>query len=232
MKVLVLSKREAVERAALEVVKRIKRKKRSVIGFATGKTMIPLYRELVRLYRAGKVDFSKVVSFNLDEYVGLSSNDKRSFRNYMNRNFFSKVNIKEKNINFLDGGRRNWRSVCRDYEKRIKSSGGIDLQILGIGRNGHIGFNEPGSGEKSRTRKVKLSAMTRTINGVKFREALTMGIGTIMDARGIVLLAFGKEKEEIMKKVLEGRVGRELPASFLRRHKDAIFFIDREAAQK
>lgn len=224
---------EAVGKYAAEIVaKQISKKKNSVLGLASGRTAIPFYNWLVKYYNTGRIDFSNVKTFNLDEYYGAGFWDKNSLRNFMQEIFFNRVNLKDKNINFLDGGEKNWREVCKNYEGEIRKSGGIDLQILGIGRNGHIGFNEPGSSQKSKTRKVKLSSMTRKVNGIKYKEALTMGISTILRARKIVLLATGKHKSEIMKQVLYGEINSKVPASFLRKHGDIIFIMDREAASQ
>ncbi len=231
MEIVILKNADkATKYATFLIIKQIGKKKNSTLGLASGRTMVPLYKFLTEYYGMGRVDFSKIKTFNLDEYYGSAFFDKKSLRRFMQENFFNGVNLAENSINFLDGGDKKWRVVCKNYESEIRKAGGIDLQILGIGRNGHIGFNEPGSLENSKTRKVKLTGETRGVNGVKYKEALTMGISTILKARKILLLAAGKEKAEIMKKVIEGKIGKEVPASFLRNHKDVVFIMDREAA--
>jgi len=237
-KFLVVSSQNAVSKEAVEILcRQIKKKPNLVLGLATGTTMKPFYKELIKHCKRCKLDFSKVKTFNLDEYSGLSEGDKHSLRHFMENNFFKHVNISKKNIYFLHGDRRNYRKECSDYEKRIKSFGGIDIQVLGIGVNGHIGFNEPGSSFKSRTRRVKLSSKTRKSNSEDFpslssvpKYALTVGIGTIMDSRKILLLAVGDKKSWAVKKALSKKISTKVPASILRRHKDIEFIIDSRVA--
>lgn len=231
--------RKVGKKAASLVAQEIKRKPEIVLGLASGRTMIPFYKSLVLLSGKEKISFSGVACFNLDEYVGLGSGDKNSLRYFMEKNFFSKIDIKESNIHFLDGKEKRVRETCKKYEKEIKRAGGIDLQILGIGRNGHIGFNEPGSGFKSRTREVKLSDVTRRDNSRDFnslnavpRKAITMGLGTIMQSRRIILLASGRRKAEAVSKSITGKITEDVPASVLQRHKNALFVLDRGAAGK
>jgi len=227
-------------KAAELVIGDIKKKPDLVLGLAVGGTMISFYQSLVRLWKNKKCDFSHINTFNLDEYVGLSESDKRSFRYFMQRHFFSSVGVWQRNVHFLDGRAVNLNAECRNYEKKIKEVGGIDLQILGIGRNGHIGFNEPGSGFKSRTRKILLSEITLKDNARFFgnnvrkvpRRALTMGIGTILEARKIILLASGKKKAEIIHRALHGEVSEDVPASVLQKHKDVTFIFDKEASSE
>lgn len=224
MKIIVLeNKRQVSEKAAKIVSDLINKNQNSILGLATGKTMIPFYKNLTKK----KLDFSKVKTFNLDEYVGLNSGNKKSFHYFMNKHFFNKINISKKNIHFPT-------SNFQKYEKEIKKEK-IDLQILGIGRNGHIGFNEPGSSVKSSTRKIKLSKETTSINrffGRSSKYAFTMGIKTIMSSKKIVLLAFGKEKADAISKAIEGKIISKVPASFLRKHKDVTFILDKKAAKK
>ncbi len=241
MKIIIVNDaRDVGVKAAELVVKEVIKKKNLVLGLATGGTVIPFYRSLVGLVKNKKIDFSYIRSFNLDEYVGLNKKDKRSFYYFMNKNFFSKVSIWMRNVYFLNGMAKNLDVECKEYEEGINNIGGIDLQILGIGRDGHIGFNEPGSSLKSKTREVLLSDITRKDN-VKFfsgeikkvpKRALTMGISTIFGAKKIILLACGEGKAEIVHRFLHGEISEEVPASFLRRHKDFIVILDKEAASE
>ncbi|OIO43271.1 glucosamine-6-phosphate deaminase [Candidatus Pacearchaeota archaeon CG1_02_32_21] len=237
-KFLVVNPQSSVSKEAVEILcRQIKKKPNLVLGLATGTTMKPFYKELVKHYKRCKLDFSKVKTFNLDEYYGLTAKDKDSFRYFMEENLFRHVNINRKNIYFLHGDINNYKKECDDYEKSIKSFGGIDVQVLGIGVNGHIGFNEPGSSFKSRTRRVKLSDKTRKSNSEDFpslssvpKYALTVGIGTIMDSRKILLLAVGDKKSWAVKKALSKKISTKVPASILRRHKDIEFIIDSKVA--
>lgn len=234
------SRQKAVSKAAEIVIEQIKVKPDSVLGLATGETMKPFYKYLVDAYRKKRVSFSEVKSFNLDEYVGLESKDKRSFRFFMERELFSKIDIDRRNINFLDGCAKDFREECVGYENKIiRKSGGLDLQILGIGVNGHIGFNEPGSSLRSRTRKVKLSVNTRKINSKSFssmndvpKHALTIGLSTIMKSKKIILLATGKEKANAVFYSIFGRPSSEVPASILQKHGEALFILDKSAARR
>lgn len=227
---------EVGKEASNIVLNEIKKKPSLVLGLATGRTMIQFYRELVKLFKNKKINFSKVKTFNIDEYYGIDWNDLRSYKKYMDKNLFEKIKIKKENINFLDGSKKNWRKECLDYEKKIKEVGGIDLQILGIGRNGHIALNEPGSSFKSKTRKIKLNEETRRANVGFFnsikevpRYALTSGIKTIMGSKKILLLATGKEKRDVVKKALKGKITKKVPASILRKHRNVIFILDSNA---
>jgi glucosamine-6-phosphate deaminase len=240
MKIIVLKNGgELVNKGVEIIVEQIRKKKGSVLGLATGKTMEGFYRELVRLENNAGISFKDTRTFNLDEYVGLSYKNMKSYRSYMDRQFFKKIKIKRANINFLNGAVKNLNLECKGYEELIKNSRGIDLQILGIGRNGHIGFNEPGSTIKSRTRVVELSLSTRRANARNFggfvskvpRQALTMGIGTIMGARKILVMAVGKEKAEAVKLAIMGKINRGVPASFLRKHNNVTFVLDESSAR-
>lgn len=233
MKIIIAkSKKESIKKVVSIISSTIKKKPTSVLGLATGKTTVPLYKELVKKYKKNKINFSKVSTFNLDEYSNLSENDKKSFHYFMNKYFFNHVNINKKNIHFPD-------SNFKKYEKMIFASGGIDLQILGIGHNGHIGFNEPGSSFQSKVRKIKLSKDTKKFNSKFFRQsknvpkhAFTMGIKTIMNSKKIILLAFGKEKAEAIAKTIDGKITTKVPASILRKHKNVLLIIDKKAARK
>ena len=214
MKVFVLENKKQFSEKASEIVsKLIKGNPKSILGLATGKTMIPFYKNLTK----NKLDFSKVKTFNLDEYVNVKY--KNSFHYFMDKHFFSKINISKENIYFPN-------SKTKKTPKR-------DLQILGIGRNGHIGFNEPGSKRDSSIRKVKLARKTLIANKLfGERYAYTFGIKEIMNSKKIILLAFGKEKSEAIAKALHGKISEEVPASLLRKHQDVTFILDEKAASK
>ncbi|MBS7609227.1 glucosamine-6-phosphate deaminase [Candidatus Bathyarchaeota archaeon] len=227
---------ELSQRASFMIADALKRKRPFVLGLATGGTPEGCYRELVRMHGAGCLDFSHVITFNLDEYVGIPPYHPNSYRYYMEEKLFRHINIDRKNIHFLNSMARDLEAECQAYEEAIKAVGGIDLQVLGIGRNGHIAFNEPGSPIDSRTRVVTLSDETRIANSRFFssldevpKKALTMGIGTILEARRILLLASGPTKAEAIKAAVEGPITPNVPASFLRIHKDSTFIVDREA---
>jgi len=228
MDVIKVKNYREMSRVASEiVVGEILKKKNVVIGFATGRTPLGLYRNLAGAYKKGKADFSGVRSFNLDEYYPIAKNDKRSYFSYMFKNLFGLVNIKKANVNLLDGSVKDWKKECARYEGKIRKSP-IDLQILGVGVNGHIGFNEPGSKVNSKTRLVDLSAETVKRNfkkGKGFDKALTMGVGTILSSKKIVLLVSGKDKAEAVKRLMKGKVGEDCPVSFLRKHKDLVVVI-------
>ena len=227
MKIIILKNKKEVAQKTSEIIKvELKRKPSLVLGLATGKTMLLLYKNLVSLYKKGKMDFSKTVTFNLDEYL-----EKNTLRDFMNKHLFNKINIKKENIYFLNGKARNIKKECWNYEKEIKKSNGIDLQILGIGKNDHIGFNEPGSNLNSKTRKVKLSNITRTSKSIP-KYTLTMGLKTIMEAKKIVLLATGRSKANAIAKAIKGEISKQIPATILQKHKRVIFIIDESAASK
>ena len=210
-----------------------------VLGLATGSTPIGAYRELIRRHRAGEVDFSRVVTFNLDEYYPMDPKSIHSYQRFMWENFFSHVNVRPEQVHIPDGSvsRSAIAAHCEAYERRIAEEGGIDLQILGVGRSGHIGFNEPGSPPDSRTRLVTLDTVTRRDAAGDFfgeenvpREAITMGIATILDAREIVLIATGEHKAPIVRRAVEGEVSTEVSATFLQRHPSATVYLDEAAA--
>ncbi len=211
----------------------------SVLGLPTGSTPVGLYRELIRLHRETGLDFSRVITFNLDEYYPMAPDDSQSYRRWMQETFFNHVNIQPQNVHVPDGTipAEEAEDYCLRYEQKIRRCGGIDLQVLGIGRTGHIGFNEPGSTRHSRTRLVTLDPVTRRDAASSFfgeenvpHQALTMGVGTILEARKIVLLAFGEHKAPIVQKAVEGPVTDSVTASFLQEHTDATFLLDEAAA--
>lgn len=215
----------------------LREKPNAVIGMATGNTPILLYNELVRKHREGHIDFSRVTTFNLDEYVGLPPEHPASYHSFMFKHFFDHVNIPRGNIHIPDGLAHDIPSFCDAYEAAIRAAGGIDLQILGIGTEGHIGFNEPTSSLASRTRIKTLTPRTRRDNAYLFggeekvpKHVLTMGIGTIMEARQCMLLAFGTSKAHAIARTVEGPVTSMMPASILQLHPVAKAFLDEGAA--
>ena len=207
-----------------------------VLGLATGSTPIGTYEELIRRYEQGDLDFSKVHSINLDEYRGLSPENDQSYRYFMNKHLFDFVNIDKKNTFVPDGLEPDQEKACRDYEETIRVHGGIDLQILGLGHNGHIGFNEPGGVFEKQTHCVTLTENTREANARFFAsmdevptEAYTMGIGSIMQAKKIVVIVSGESKKEIVKKAFLGPITPEVPASVLQLHHDVTLVGDKDA---
>ncbi|MBA4071567.1 MAG: glucosamine-6-phosphate deaminase [Gemmatimonas sp.] len=211
----------------------------TVLGLATGSTPIGVYRELIRMHREEGLSFKRVVSFNLDEYYPMAPDNIHSYHRFMWENLFSQVDVDPANVHIPDGTvpREKLDSWCAAYEQAIRDQGGVDIQILGIGKTGHIGFNEPGSGETSRTRLVHLDTVTRRDAAADFfgeefvpREAVTMGVATILDAREIVILATGEHKARIVRRAVEGPVALEVAATFLQRHPATTFFVDAAAA--
>ena len=198
--------------------------------------MLGLYRELVRLGREG-LNFSKVTTFNLDEYVGLAHDHPGSYHHYMKTEFFDPVGIEPRQTNLLDGLASDIPGHCAEYEKRIRDCGGIDLQVLGLGENGHIAFNEPTSSLASRTRLKTLAAFTLKSNQECWpsgeampSQVLTMGVGTIREAKACVLLAFGRRKAQAVAKMVEGPLSSMIPASALQLHNDTTVIVDEEAS--
>ena len=226
------------EYAADRIVSLVREKPDAVLGLATGATPLGVYASLVRRFERGDVDFARITCFNLDEYFPMPPQSPRSYHFYMQAHLFSQINCRRW---FVPDGRPHSPEetvrVCREYEARIAEAGGIDLQVLGIGRTGHVGFNEPGSGPHSRTRRVTLAALTRRDAAPSFgglehvpQEALTMGIGTILEAQEILLLASGAGKAEIVRTVWAGKVTETLPASLLWTHPGLTVCLDAAAA--
>jgi glucosamine-6-phosphate deaminase len=210
----------------------------ATLGLATGSTTLGMYKELVRLHKERGLDFSKVTTFNLDEYLGLSEEHPQSFHRFMRENFFDQMNADAAKIHIPDGTiGGNYEEYCDSYERAIRNAGGIDLQVLGIGRNGHIGFNEPTSSFGSRTRLKVLTQETIEDNRRSFAPgeevpecAITMGIGTILEAKKILLLATGEAKAETVAEAIEGPITASVTASCLQMHPDVTFVIDEAAA--
>lgn len=207
-----------------------------VLGLATGSTPIGTYEQLIRWYEKGDLDFSKVTSINLDEYRGLPADNDQSYRYFMNTHLFDSINIDKKNTFVPDGTEPDAEKACRDYDEIIRSHGGIDLQILGLGHNGHIGFNEPAGAFAKGTQCVKLTKSTISANARFFesmddvpKEAYTMGIGSIMQAKKIMVIVSGEGKAEIVKRAFLGPITPEVPASVLQLHSDVILVGDEAA---
>lgn len=240
MEVLVTSTYKKMSELAAQMIAELIRKKPDcVLGLATGGTPAGTYIELIRLYQDEGLDFSRVTTFNLDEYVALPPEDHNSYHYAMNKDLFRHINIKKSNTHILDGMGKDVHAACAAYEQEIEKCGGIDIQLLGIGENGHIAFNEPGSSLESRTRVKTLDETTIRANARFFwsfeavpRYALTMGIGTIMDARRLILLASGKNKSDAVAKTVEGPITAMVPATIVQWHRKATIITDRAAAKK
>lgn len=239
MEIIISENAEKASIAAARVIARqVKEKPASVLGLATGSTPIRLYQELIRLHQEESLDFSEVTTFNLDEYVGLEPTHAQSYFRFMHEQLFDHLNIKEENIHIPDGMAEDIPKHCAAYEAMIVAAGGIDIQILGIGSDGHIAFNEPTSSLASRTRIKSLTQQTVQDNARFFDgdedqvpvHCITMGIGTIMEARMNLLLAFGEGKAQAITDTVEGPVSAMVPASMLQHHRQAKVFIDEGAA--
>ncbi len=226
--------------AARIIADALRQKPNLVLGLATGRTMEAVYSRLVRMHRENGLDFSLCRTFNLDEYIGIAADDPGSYRYYMNRHLFNQVNVDLRNTHLPDGAAADTRAECEHYEVMIKECGGIDFQLLGIGKAGHIGFNEPLSALHSRTRDKALTPITIAQNSPLFgdnpermpRRALTMGVGTILEARRCLLLVTGKEKAAILAKAVEGPITAMISASALQLHPKCTVIVDEAAASE
>ncbi len=238
MQIIISETYDEVSKDAAKVVARtLNSKPNAVLGLATGSTPLGLYKELIRMHKDEGLDFSQVTTFNLDEYVGLPRGHFQSYHYFMHENLFKHINIPPQNVYIPSGTTDNYEAFCEWYERRIEECGGIDLQVLGIGSDGHIAFNEPSSSLGSRTRIKTLAQQTIEDNARFFERredvpiyAITMGVGTILEARRIVLLANGKNKADAIAGAIEGPVTSMNTASALQLHPDVIAVLDREAA--
>ncbi|HCG76967.1 MAG: glucosamine-6-phosphate deaminase [bacterium (Candidatus Ratteibacteria) CG_4_10_14_3_um_filter_41_18] len=238
MEVIIKKNYDEMSKEAAKVVKkRILKKLNLVLGLATGSTPLGLYQELVRMHKEEDLSFKKVKTFNLDEYYGLDPDHPQSYRYFMNANLFSQIDIDLANTHVPDGLAKDIGKYCLEYEEEIEKYGGIDLQVLGIGSDGHIGFNEPGSSLGSRTRIKTLNEQTVADNSRFFKNidevpkyAITMGVGTIIDAKEIILLASGKNKSRVVAQAIEGPVTSQITASMLQVHPKVMVILDEDAA--
>ena len=232
--------REAARAAAGVVAAQLARQPASVLGLPTGRTSLAVYDELARLYQAGDADFAEAHTFNIDEFVGVAAHDKRSYCAFMHKHLFSRVNLPRGHIHFLDGSALDPEAECQRYEAEIAASGGMDLTLLGIGANAHIGFNEPARVLEQQTHRVRLALETRRANASLFggrlakvpRSALTMGVGTLMRSRSIVLVATGRSKARAVASMFSGRIATRQPASLLQLHGAVEVILDLPAAEK
>ncbi|MDF2890572.1 MAG: nagB [Clostridia bacterium] len=222
---------ELSKKTANLLASQITLKPNSVLGLATGSTPVGAYNDLVRIYKEGDINFTEVVTFNLDEYYGLDKENPQSYYYFMMENLFKHVNINKHNIHIPNGRAKDIELECIEYENKIKQAGGIDLQLLGIGRNGHIGFNEPDVKFLDEDTIEANSRFFTALDEVP-RKAISMGIKTIMHSRKIILLASGEEKAETINSMINGKITPELPASVLQLHPDVVVLLDEKAACK
>lgn len=233
---------KAIAREISDIIREKQRKgEKCILGLATGASPLKVYAELIKLHKEEGLSFKNVITFNLDEYYPMTKENDQSYWYFMHTNLFNHIDIDPKNVHIPDGTvkRDGVYAFCEDYDRQIRELGGLDFQLLGIGRTGHVGFNEPGSGLKSSTRMVKLNQLTRSDAAPAFKgiqnvptEAITMGIGTIMGAKRIVLMAWGQSKAPIIKKAVEGEITSDIPATFLQNHNNCTIVIDNAASEQ
>ena len=240
MKILIKKTYEELSREAAEIIKKaIQAKPNLVLGLATGSSPLGCYQKLAQMHKEENLDFSKITIFNLDDYSGLPPDHEQSYCYYLYENFFNHVNLNSENIHIVDGMAKNVEMYCQEYEDKIKKAGGIDLQLLGIGSDGHIGFNEPGTSFDSRTHLAELAQSTIKDNSRFFekegdvpRFTITMGSQTIFEAKKILLLASGENKAEAVAKFIEGPITPQITASILQKHPNTTVILDEAAASK
>jgi glucosamine-6-phosphate deaminase len=240
MEIIIQPDAAAASNVAARIIAGIVRSKpEAILGLATGSTPVNMYQELIWMHREQGLDFSKVTTFNLDEYVGLGKDHPASYYRFMRENLFDHLNVPDYRIHLPDGLSPDIPAHCRQYEGAIKAAGGIDVQVLGIGTDGHVGFNEPTSSLSSRTRIKTLTQQTIQDNAPFFPDGeqiphhvITMGVGTIMDSRACLLMAFGKKKAKAIADTVEGAISSMVPASILQMHQRAIIIVDEEAASE
>ena len=239
MKLIVTKNYEELSKiAAEEFAKVVIEKPTAVLGLATGGSPVGMYKELIAKCKNNELDFSKCTSINLDEYIGLNPEHEQSYRNFMNTNLFNHVNINKDRTFVPNGLAQNLEEECKNYDNKIEELGGIDVQLLGIGNNGHIAFNEPGDELSAGTHIISLTESTIEANARFFdsidevpRKALTMGLGGIMKAKKIILIASGEGKAEAIKGLFSGKITTENPATMLQMHRDVVVIIDEAAAK-
>nr|WP_297306864.1 glucosamine-6-phosphate deaminase [uncultured Flavobacterium sp.] len=235
----IIASKQVALRIAQIINENNSKSKKTVLGLATGNTPIMVYQELIRLHKTEGLSFKNVITFNLDEYFPMLPSHPLSYANFMDTQLFNHIDINRENIHIPNGNlnQNEIDSYCKAYETKMDQAGGLDFQLLGIGRTGHIGFNEPGSSINSITRLVTLNPITREdaindfggINNVP-KQAISMGVETIFKAKEIMLLAFSEKKAEIIQKVIEGEITKEVPGSYLQNHPNVTFILDKEAA--
>lgn len=238
MVVRIFENRRAVSQAcATLIAAQVIRKPESVLGLATGSSPVGTYQQLIEWYQQGLLDFSQCISFNLDEYIGLDESNPCSYHAFMKEELFNHINMKS--FFLPNGNAKNLGVECRRYDKAIAAAGGVDLQLLGIGRNGHIGFNEPDSHFVKGTQVVSLTQSTIEANRRYFdsedqvpKKAISMGIGTIMSAKEIILIAMGEDKADAIYKAVKGKISPDMPASSLALHPHVTFLVDQAAASR
>ena len=239
MKLITIDNYEELSKvAARELASTIKEKPNAILGLATGGSPVGMYKELIKMYQDGELDFSKIKTVNLDEYVGLNPEHEQSYRHFMNENLFNHVNININNTIVPNGLAQDLNAECKEYDKKIEELGGIDVQLLGVGNNGHIAFNEPDKELFSGTHVITLTEDTIKANSRFFdtidevpKRAITMGLGEIMKAKKIVLIASGESKAEAIKGLFSGKITTENPASMLQMHGDVTVIVDKAAAK-
>ncbi len=238
MKIILMDSAYEISNAVSSIIiEQVKNKPNSVLGFATGASPVETYNRIIESYGRGEVSFKDVSTFNLDEYCGLSRDNVNSYYYFMKDKLFGKIDIDFKKVNFLSGQSGDIEQECIEYREKISRAGGIDIQLLGVGRNGHIGFNEPSDKFTDGPFKVELTQSTIDANSKYFKDgempryALTMGIGDIMNAKKILLIATGKEKADAVFKMAKGEVTPDCPASILQNHPDCTIYVDQESAR-
>lgn len=237
MKTVICKTYEEISKAAAEeIASIIKEKPKATLGLATGSTPVGMYRELINKYENGELDFSEVTTFNLDEYYPISKDNDQSYDYFMRKNLFDHINISQGKTNIPNGSASDPIAECEKYEKKIEENGAVDIQVLGIGQNGHIGFNEPGDYLHTVTHITDLTESTINANARFFesesdvpKKALTMGIGTILKAKKIILLANGRSKHEAISALLDDKITTAIPATLLKTHPNVILICDEEA---
>ena len=239
MRLMITESYEELSKAAAEeFAKVIKEKPNAVLGLATGGSPVGMYKELIKMYQKNELDFSKVTTVNLDEYIGLNPEHNQSYRYFMNENLFNHININIANTFVPNGLADNLEVECKEYDKKIMELGGIDIQLLGVGNNGHIAFNEPDEQLSAGTHVISLTENTIEANSRFFenindvpKKAITMGLGGIMKAKKIILIASGESKAEAIKGLFSGKITTDNPASMLQMHRDVTVIVDKEAAK-
>lgn len=238
MDIRIFNNTEEIAAAASEIIiSKVKSCPDAILGLATGASPVATYKKLIAAYEAGEISFKDVKTFNLDEYCSIPATDKNSYYTFMHENLFNFIDVLEENVHVPNGNPENAEEYCAAYDESIKNAGGIDIQVLGIGRNGHIGFNEPSDAFTAGTYKVKLTESTIEANKIYFesendvpREAITMGVQSITNAKEIILIAEGKAKAQAIHDMIKGEVSPSCPASILQKHNNVHIFIDKDAA--